>query len=80
MPWGLKAKLVYHMFESDEGTNDYGEELDVVLVKPINKHVKLLAKYANFDADRKANQDNPEKGAYGLRDTEKIWVQAEFVF
>ena len=48
---GMKFVGVYHDFSADEGSLDFGTELDLLLVKPINKNIKALIKFADFDAD-----------------------------
>ncbi|WP_136799874.1 alginate export family protein [Desulfosediminicola ganghwensis] len=60
---GIKVDLIYHDFESDAGSSDYGSEFDAMLTKKFGKNYTLLAKYANYDADEfKA-------------DVEKFWIQ-----
>jgi hypothetical protein len=59
---------VYHDFSDDTGNIHYGKEWDFQAVKKIGKHYSLLAKYANYDADRYAT------------DTQKIWVQGNINF
>jgi len=50
LPHGFVAKVFYHSFSSDEGSIDYGDEVDLLLVKglPLGK---VIAKYANYSAD-----------------------------
>jgi len=65
---GMKLVGVYHDFSSDEGSTDYGTELDIVLVKPINKTFKGILKFADYSAD-----------SYS-KDTQKIWLALEANF
>jgi hypothetical protein len=51
LPWGLKGQAVYHHFWSDEGQKDLADEVDVVVTKPINKHLSVLTKAAWFDGE-----------------------------
>jgi len=53
LPWGLKGKLVYHHFWSDEGNDSLADEVDVVLSKAINEHITVLTKGAWFDGESK---------------------------
>mgnify|MGYP000431872795 CR=1 FL=1 len=48
---GAKVGVIYHDFEADEGSADYGDEVDLVVAKQIHKNVHLLFKYANYNAD-----------------------------
>ena len=59
---------IYHDFTDDTGGAHYGKEWDFQAVKKFGKHYSLLAKYANYDADRYAT------------DTQKIWVQGNINF
>lgn len=64
---GLKAGLTYHQFKSDFGGLDYGNEWDASVGFELGR-VGLLAKYANYQADEFAS------------DNEKFWLQAEISF
>jgi hypothetical protein len=70
---GGTLKVVYHSFESDEGSTDYGEEIDVVAIKKPGKNTTLIAKYADFNADGDA--DNPKAS-----DMERFSIEANFAF
>lgn len=70
---GGTLKVVYHSFESDEGSTDYGDEIDVVAIKKVGKNTTLIAKYANFDSDGGA--DNPKPV-----DMERFSIEANFAF
>lgn len=65
---GMKFVGMYHDFSSDEGSVDYGTELDLVLIKPFSKTFKGLVKYADYSADAFSS------------DTQKIWVALEANF
>lgn len=60
--FGIKMKAVYHDYNSDKSNIDYGDELDLVFIKPINDNYSLLVKYASYDADKFST------------DTKKIWI------
>lgn len=70
---GVTLKLVYHSFESEQGSMDYGEEVDVVATLPLDDRITLVAKYANYEAD--SNADNP-----AASDVERFWVEANVAF
>jgi len=58
----------YHDFSSDEGSKDWGSEVDLVATYPINEVFSVQLKYADYSADDHAV------------DTEKVWfsVMANF--
>ena len=60
---GVKLSATYHDLTSDEGSTDYGSEIDLVAAYKISKNYSLLAKYAMYDADDHQT------------DTDKLWVQ-----
>ena len=54
LPKGFILKAAYHHFFADDdgfGADDYGDEIDLVLVKKINDHATFIAKAAYYDAD-----------------------------
>lgn len=65
---GLKLTAVYHDYSANEGSADYGTELDLVAAYKVNKQVGLLVKYATYNAD-----------AYKV-DTDKLWLMATMKF
>jgi len=68
---GIKLKAVYHDYQAETGSVDYGDELDLVAVKKFGKNYTVLAKYATFDADSQWT---------GKADKDKFWLQAGFKF
>lgn len=62
---GLKIVGTYHDFKADKGSDSYGSEIDLLLVKPFSKSVKGIVKYANYKADTLSS------------DTQKIWLSLE---
>lgn len=69
----LGAKLIvsYHDFETDEGSVDAGNELDILLAKKFAKHYTVGVKYADFDAG---------DASLGKVDTEKFWLWGQVKF
>jgi len=59
---------IYHKFESDKGSTDYGTEIDAAYKYKINKNLGLLLKGAWYDADQYS------------KDTTKYWVQLDYKF
>ena len=74
LPWNVQAKVVYHWFWSEEGGGDFGEELDIVLKKPLSDRATALAKFANFDGDGNAGSGSTALDRY------KFWLQFEYKF
>ncbi|MAT52395.1 MAG: hypothetical protein CMK32_14560 [Porticoccaceae bacterium] len=58
----------YHDFSSDEGSTDYGSEVDLVATYPINDNLNIQLKYADYSADDFAV------------DTEKLWFTVNLKF
>lgn len=68
---GLNAAVTWHTFDSDTGHRDYGDEWDASLGFKLGK-VALLAKYADYRRHGAAD-------FAGDADTEKFWLEADFV-
>ena len=64
----------YHWFQAEETGDDYGTELDLQLSYKVNKSVTLLAKAAYYQGDSAA------PSAALRADTNKFWLQAEYVY
>jgi len=62
----VKWAATYHDFSSDEGSIDFGNEIDLVATYQINKNYGVLVKAANYS-----------EGDSGIAptDTNKLWVQ-----
>ncbi len=60
---GAKVGIIYHDFDADKGSADYGNEVDFIITKQVHKNIHLLLKYANYNAKDFAT------------DTEKVWLQ-----
>ncbi|QKG72180.1 alginate export family protein [Erythrobacter mangrovi] len=65
---GLTLRIAYHNFDSTRGELSYGNEWDALIAYPLTKQVKLLAKFASYDADDFATN------------TRKFWFQVEAKF
>ncbi|WP_265570985.1 alginate export family protein [Sphingomicrobium nitratireducens] len=63
----MNAQIVYHQFDSDVGSIDFGYEWDASIGVKAGD-IGLLAKFARYRAD-----------AFAV-DTDKIWLQAEYKF
>ena len=63
----VKMALIYHDFQAEDSSEDFGSEWDMVATWPINKKFSLQAKYARFNSDSDRYDD-----------TDKIWFTAQF--
>jgi hypothetical protein len=61
---------IYHIFESDKDSKDYGDELDLIYAKKISKSLSLIAKAALY------NQGEDLKN----NDTTKYWLSLDYKF
>ena len=64
----LPAKITGHWFTAEEGSQDYGYEIDAVISRKMNKHWSILAKYSYFN------------GENGFADRQKFWLQTDIKF
>jgi hypothetical protein len=67
---GAKLVMAYHDYETDEGSDDLGDEFNILLAKKFAKHYTLGVKYADFDG-----------GDVGsTADEERFWVWGQVSF
>jgi hypothetical protein len=64
----LALSTAWHVFNAEQGSADYGTELDISLAYSLSDNTSLLIKYASFDADELAT------------DTNKLWLMASMKF
>jgi hypothetical protein len=60
----VKLAAVYHDFQAESSSTDFGTEFDVVATWPVNKNFTVQGKYAAFDTDDSAR----------FQDTDKAWL------
>src|SRR5690606_24852887 len=62
----------YHDFSTEQGSDDYGSEIDLSYAHPIPgvKGLVGLVKYATYDSDDKAR----------TVDTDKVWLQLQYTY
>ncbi|MFK8067308.1 MAG: hypothetical protein AB8D52_03605 [Gammaproteobacteria bacterium] len=73
--FGAKFVVSYHDLDSDEGSYDYGNELDLLALKTIGKHYTVGLKYADYDADNNSNNSGAQAA-----DTTKFWAFVQMKF
>lgn len=61
-------RVVYHEFDSDQGSISYGNEIDFQLLYKLGKNSSLTLKYAGYYADEFAS------------DTTKFWIGFQYKF
>lgn len=60
----VKLGAVWHDFQAEQGSDDFGSEIDLSATWPIDKMLTLQLKYANFNSDDSAR----------YQDTQKAWL------
>jgi hypothetical protein len=60
----VKLAAIYHDFQAESSSTDFGTEIDLVATWAVNKQFTLQAKYASFDTDDSSRYD----------DTDKAWL------
>ena len=69
LPYDMSLKAVFHSFEAEDTSSDYGEEYDMVASWQIDKHFRLLAKFSEYHGNSPAYADRT-----------KFWMQVDFVY
>ena len=64
----VNLAAVWHDFQAEQGSGDFGDELDLQATWPINKMFTLQLKYANFNGDDSVT----------YQDTQKAWLTVQF--
>jgi len=73
LPGNIPFKFVYHKFDADSGSGDFGQEFDFIATRSFGKNWKVLLKYAFYDSD----EASPPAQATPS-DVQKFWAQLEF--
>jgi len=68
-----KLIAVFHKFGAEDGSDDYGDEIDLALTRALNKNVSIQLKYADYNAGSGAS-------VLGKVDTEKLWFSVNLKF
>jgi hypothetical protein len=63
----IKLAAIYHDFQAEDSSEDFGNELDLVATWPMTKSFTMQAKYADFDSDSDR-----------YADTEKVWFTMQY--
>ena len=75
--WGGQLQAWYHDFDAEQGSDSYGDEIDVSYGHPIPGVPGLvgLVKYASYDADTPLLRGNVANV-----DTDKFWLQLQYTY
>jgi hypothetical protein len=65
----VKLAAVYHDFQAEDSSEDFGTEVDLVATWPVMKGLTLQAKYATFNSDSDRYSD-----------TDKVWLSAQYKY
>ena len=60
----VKLGAIYHDFQAEDSSDDFGSEINLVAAWPVDKYFTLMAEYASFDSA----DDNR------FSDTDKLWL------
>ena len=60
----VKLGAVYHDFQAEDSSDDFGSEIDLVVSWPLDKYLTLMAEYASFDSSDDSR----------FSDTDKLWL------
>jgi hypothetical protein len=63
----INLAATWHDFQAEQGSADYGTELDLAATWPVNEMWNLQLKYANFMADNNST----------YQDTQKVWLTVQ---
>jgi hypothetical protein len=74
---GGKFSIYYHDFEAEEGSADYGNEIDASALWKIGKNYSVLLKAAKFNADSSYTKATTTLKKKGVDDATKVWVQLQ---
>ena len=75
--WGLNFVLAAHSFQSNSGGLDFGKEIDFSVMKPVNRNLSLLLKYADYQSD---DVTMTLAGTTKNTDLTKTWLQVAYKF
>jgi hypothetical protein len=75
--WGLNFVLAAHSFSSNEGGLDFGQEINFSVMKPVNRNLSFLLKYADYQSD---DTTLTLAGTTKNTDLTKTWLQMAYKF
>ena len=78
LPAQVPVRFIYHKFDADYGSGNYGQEFDVIASKNFGKHWVATLKYAYYQGQDAAPGSFLATAAHV--DVQKFWAQVEFNF
>lgn len=75
--WGLNFVVAAHSFGSNDGGLDFGKEINVSVMKPVNRNLSLLLKHADYQSD---DTSLTLAGTTKNTDLTKTWLQVAYKF
>jgi hypothetical protein len=75
IPGGVTLTTIYHKFEAETGSAEFGDEIDVVATYKVNKNLNLTAKTAYY------NGAGDSTAPVAVRNDKTVyWLQADYAF
>ena len=78
LPKQVPVRFVYHKFDADYGSGNYGQEFDVLAWKNFGKYWSVTLEYAYYQGQDAAPGSFLATAAHV--DVQKFWAQVEFIF
>ncbi|HEV2435425.1 MAG TPA: hypothetical protein VG077_05450 [Verrucomicrobiae bacterium] len=76
LPAQIPVRFVFHQYNPDYGSGNYGQEYDVVASKKFGKNWTVLAKFADYEGE---DAPAPSLAVPNVR-IQRVWAQVEFNF
>lgn len=76
LPWQMPLRFVYHKFDADAGSADYGQEFDLIATRNFGRRWQALISYAYYKGQNPA----PPAITAAHVDLGRFWAQLEFSF
>ncbi|HKW28059.1 MAG TPA: hypothetical protein VJT54_01890 [Verrucomicrobiae bacterium] len=76
LPAQIPVRFVFHQYNADYGSGNYGQEYDVVASKKFGRNWTALVKFADYEGE---DAPAPALAVPNVR-IQKVWAQVEFNF
>lgn len=78
LPEQVPVRFIYHKFDADYGSGNFGQEFDAIASKNFGKHWVATLKYAYYQGQDAAIGSSTATAPHV--DVQKFWAQVEFIF